>query len=773
MPFEVVNIMENRFLEMDDYLKQCAGKGGRGTAVRSRNGGNGNGYTPSETGTASYQASVWSRPQSAALRTLVFIFEIGGVDLGIPALADALLDLVPGSSLLPGSVRGELIDLLRKKIEGFTDNLIETAELSINRYSAAKPNFFSDVVVLRDGTSSYKDLKNTLIDLSQKGKIIDLFILTHGSSDFISVPGGINSQKIRDMKAENGGKPLSIRSVYMMNCVGSTLNQAWIDAGAKTSSGSIGNNYLPEPTMFFFWSNWKDGQTFENAATGAYRKTIGLMKAAVEGFIGALSPIGGLLASQIDFENLDFVKTSAPVIQGQRSVTINTDDLSFAQTLSSSLATTVLPVNMLRLLGMAQTDAGAGNAARTVSSQGIDLIKNWEGFVPKKYNDPVGHCTIGYGTLLHMGNCDGRAEEQPYENGISDADATLLLQKEVDKVQKVINDSVTVELNQNQNDALASFIYNIGEGAFRSSTLLKVLNQGKYDAVPAELKKWVKGRQNGELVSLPGLVKRRDAEAVLFQKPATGMAQSLSGLPVRHSSCYLCPSQVVTEQSTYSLMQVAPVVAGIAIADAAQIGLAAISIVQAQVSASQGSFSLSYDKANRMLTNEARQAMPGSQSAKKSYSTRLFYVGASKLNAANAEIIIEWEGNAYGEIGTPIIRRDLKNSTEWSKSSFNITITKVDRIPLPKTDPRTWPIVYTYEGTYDPWGNGYFEFSGEFEVNAFGGLKFVRHEVFSRSLIDFAVGGKPEQYVVKGNDIVVPVPEIPKDQLDYLKTKLP
>jgi hypothetical protein len=175
----------------------------------------------------------------------------------------------------------------------------------------------------------------------------------------------------------------------------------------------------------------------------------------------------------------------------------------------------------------------------------------------------------------------------------------------------------------------------------------------------------------------------------------------------------------------------------------------------------------------RMLTNEARQQMPGAQSAKKSYSTRLLYMGIDRLNAAEAEIIIEWEGNAYGEIGTPIIRRDLKKSTEWSKSSANTTITKVDRIPLPNTDPRTWPIVYTYEGTYDPWGNGYFEFSGEFEVNAFGGLKFVRHEVYSRALMDFALGGTPDQYVVKGRDITVPIPAVPEDQMKYLKTKLP
>ena len=70
----------------------------------------------------------------------------------------------------------------------------------------------------------------------------------------------------------------------MMNCVGSSLNQAWIDAGAKVSSGAIRNNYLPEPTTFFFWTNWKAGQSFETAVTSAYRKTINAMNDAVRGF---------------------------------------------------------------------------------------------------------------------------------------------------------------------------------------------------------------------------------------------------------------------------------------------------------------------------------------------------------------------------------------------------------------------------------------------------------------------------------------------------------
>jgi GH24 family phage-related lysozyme (muramidase) len=490
--------MENRFLEMNTYLRQCSGKNGHNkSAYASKAYAGIDGGGPAM---ASSQFSVWAQPFSAQDRVLVILIENGGVDLGIPTLVDKLLSSVPAASLIPDTYRQKLVNLIREKITDFTDNLLETVELSANRYSAAKPDLFGDVVILRAGTASYQDLKGKLLALSRAGKIVDLFILTHGSDKFIYVAGGIDDQKIRAMKAENG-KPLSIRSVYMMNCVGSSLNQAWIDAGAKVSSGALRNNYLPEPTMFFFWKNWQEGQNFENAVTSAYRKTINLMNDGIRTFLRQLPiPSADSLAVHLDFENLDFVKDSAPVIQGQRSITINTDDLSFSQSTSSSLATTVLPVRLLDSLGVSQSAPDAQKRSRVISQQGIDFIKGWESFRATMYNDPVGHCTIGYGTLLHTGNCDGRPSEQTYVNGISEENATQLLRQKADEFQQIINDSVTVELNQNQNDSLVSFVYNVGGNNFQKSTLLRLLNQGNYSAVPTEMKKRCGGRTIPETV---------------------------------------------------------------------------------------------------------------------------------------------------------------------------------------------------------------------------------------------------------------------------------
>jgi GH24 family phage-related lysozyme (muramidase) len=487
---------------------------------------------------------------------------------------------------------------------------------------------------------------------------------------------------------------------------------------------------------------------------------------------------------------MQFVRDSAPFIEGQQSLTINSDNLSTPQSLPSGFGTTVWPAALLRSLSESAAVASATRPTQPLSAAGLEFLKQWEGFRDRPGNDAEGHCTVGYGSVLHTGACDGRPIEQPYASGITPDTAAQLLAEQCAELRQFLDDSLTTTLNQNQSDALISFVHNVGGEAFRASTLLNVLNAGDAAAAAREMRKWTKAARNGGLVEVPELIKRREAEAQLFERPVA-MAQSLSlphprafgrasahgsaqqSFTRTHSYSFHSPS-LVTAQSNYSHQQnPAALIAGIEIADAVQIGLAAVAIVQTQVAASQGTFSLSYDKAQRLLMPEARSQMPGSQSSKQRYSQLLFHLGIGRLGTAKADVIIEWEGNPYGEIGTPIIRRNLSSSTEWSKSAANITITKVDRIPLPRTDPRTWPIVYTYEGTYDPLANGYFEFSGEFELNAFGGLKFNRHEVVSRSTADWALAGTPEGKVQRGADVVVPVPEIPEEQVAYLRTRLP
>jgi hypothetical protein len=89
-----------------------------------------------------------------------------------------------------------------------------------------------------------------------------------------------------------------------------------------------------------------------------------------------------------------------------------------------------------------------------------------------------------------------------------------LLGGDADIAERAVNQRVQVVLTQYQFDALVSFVFNIGVGAFGGSTLLRRLNGGEYDAVPAELMRWVYSGGTQQ----PGLVRRRRAEGVLFSQ---------------------------------------------------------------------------------------------------------------------------------------------------------------------------------------------------------------------------------------------------------------
>jgi lysozyme len=156
---------------------------------------------------------------------------------------------------------------------------------------------------------------------------------------------------------------------------------------------------------------------------------------------------------------------------------------------------------------------GGGTTARGLSAQGADFIARFEGFVPRLYNDPVGHCTIGVGHLVHRGPING-SEPDEFKRGITRERALELLQQDAGAAAGEISRSVSVALTQAQRDALISFAFNVGTGAFRDSTLLKLLNGGDYTSVPAQLNRWTKA--SGQ--TLPGLVTRRKAEGDLFAK---------------------------------------------------------------------------------------------------------------------------------------------------------------------------------------------------------------------------------------------------------------
>ena len=155
-----------------------------------------------------------------------------------------------------------------------------------------------------------------------------------------------------------------------------------------------------------------------------------------------------------------------------------------------------------------------------VGQRGKELFKEWEGLVPHEYLDSGGAPTIGIGHLLTRsertsGKLVIQGQALDYRNGLSEQQCWDLLDQDLDPAEGVVNGAVTVPLNQNQFDALVSFTFNVGSGAFQGSTLLKVLNQGQYEQVPDQLRRW--NKDNGHVVQ--GLVNRREKEVTLWNTP--------------------------------------------------------------------------------------------------------------------------------------------------------------------------------------------------------------------------------------------------------------
>ncbi len=140
----------------------------------------------------------------------------------------------------------------------------------------------------------------------------------------------------------------------------------------------------------------------------------------------------------------------------------------------------------------------------TTSEEGRNLIKSFEGCRLTSYQDVAGVWTVGYG---HTGNV------RPGMS-ITQEQAESFLQSDLRKFERCINRYVTVPLTQNMFDALVSFTYNVGTGAFRQSTLLRKLNRGDTAGAAEEFGRWVHA---GKKV-FPGLIRRRQEEKELFLK---------------------------------------------------------------------------------------------------------------------------------------------------------------------------------------------------------------------------------------------------------------
>ena len=138
------------------------------------------------------------------------------------------------------------------------------------------------------------------------------------------------------------------------------------------------------------------------------------------------------------------------------------------------------------------------------SNKGIDLIKKYEGFRAKAYKCPAGKWTIGY----------GHTKTAKKGMTITEAEAEKLLVDDLKTAENEINKH-NLPLKQHQFDSLVSFVFNVGIGAFRTSTLLKRIKiDVNHPDIPNQLNRWIYG--GGKVLS--GLVKRRRQEVDIYTK---------------------------------------------------------------------------------------------------------------------------------------------------------------------------------------------------------------------------------------------------------------
>lgn len=156
----------------------------------------------------------------------------------------------------------------------------------------------------------------------------------------------------------------------------------------------------------------------------------------------------------------------------------------------------------------------------SISSNGLNLIKEFEGFVPTTEDDGFGNPTVGYGHVVSY-RADSaavkaaklKAFEAKYGKRLTVSEAAALLKADLAaKYELAVRSAVKVPLTQNQYDAIVSASYNVGTGFVEGTTFIKKLNNGDYKGAADEFLRW--DMANGKHV--PGLTRRRKAERELF-----------------------------------------------------------------------------------------------------------------------------------------------------------------------------------------------------------------------------------------------------------------
>lgn len=151
--------------------------------------------------------------------------------------------------------------------------------------------------------------------------------------------------------------------------------------------------------------------------------------------------------------------------------------------------------------------------ARSTNKAGLNLIKDFEGLRLKPYLCSAGVPTIGYGSTYY----ENGAKVSLKDKEITEERAEELLAFHLREHERHVDTLTKSAISDNQFAALVSFCYNVGPGSLKKSTLLKLVNENKFDDAAEQFLRWNKA--GGK--ELAGLTRRRQAERSLFLKEDT------------------------------------------------------------------------------------------------------------------------------------------------------------------------------------------------------------------------------------------------------------
>jgi len=165
-----------------------------------------------------------------------------------------------------------------------------------------------------------------------------------------------------------------------------------------------------------------------------------------------------------------------------------------------------------------------GMKLRKTTNDGIQLAMNFEGWEPVLYNDPVGYCTVGYGHLIKKAPCNGNEPNElnhcptstvgELKKELSNLRGEQILRCDMAQAETLATLNLRPDLPDHRYAAMVDMIFNIGP-KFVDSTAIRMVNEGNYAEVPAQLMRWVYA--NGKY--LKGLEKRRRAAVALWLGP--------------------------------------------------------------------------------------------------------------------------------------------------------------------------------------------------------------------------------------------------------------